>query len=40
MGQVFQSKMMDYGETALSSAAEMNVKVSDMIICEVLPDFA
>ena len=40
MGQVFQSKMMDYGETALSNAAEMNVKVSDMIICEVLPDFA
>ena len=33
MGEIFKSKMMDYGETELNVASEMNVKVSDMIIC-------
>lgn len=40
MGQVFKSKLMDYDQTTIQNAAEMNVKVSDMIICEILPDFA
>lgn len=31
---------MDIDSTNIADAREMNVKVSDMIICEVLPDFA
>ena len=40
MGNLFKAKMANYDETDLQHAKEMNVKVSDMIIHEVLPDFA
>lgn len=40
MEGIFKKKIGDYDSTDLQHAGEMNVKVSDMIIHEVLPDYA
>jgi hypothetical protein len=40
MEKIFKSKVADFDSTQIQHAKEMNVKVSDMIIHEVLPDFA
>lgn len=40
MEKIFKEKIGDFGSTDISHARELNVKVSDMIIHEVLPDYA
>lgn len=40
MEKIFMEKMANFDSTDIQHAKEMNVKVSDMIIHEVLPDFA
>lgn len=40
MEKIFRSKIGDFDSTDIGHARELNVKVSDMIIHEVLPDYA
>lgn len=40
MERIFKEKIGDFASTDISHARELNVKVSDMIIHEVLPDYA
>jgi hypothetical protein len=38
MVQLFKDNFTNFEETTLTNAKELNVKVSDMIIRELLPD--
>ena len=38
MAELFKSNFTNFEETTLSEAKELNIKVSDMIIRELLPD--
>ena len=38
MADFFKSSFTNYEETTLKDAQELNIKVSDMIIRELLPD--
>ncbi|EAS04311.1 von willebrand factor type A domain protein (macronuclear) [Tetrahymena thermophila SB210] len=38
MAEIFKSKIIDYEECTLNNASEMDIKISDMIIRELLPD--
>ncbi|KAL4454250.1 hypothetical protein ABPG74_012207 [Tetrahymena malaccensis] len=38
MAQIFKSKIIDYEECTINNASEMDIKISDMIIRELLPD--
>ena len=40
MEKIFKAKVANFDSTDIQHAREMNVKVSDMIIHEVIPDFA
>ena len=40
MEKIFKQKVGDFDSTDIGHARELNVKVSDMIIHEVLPDYA
>jgi hypothetical protein len=38
MADVFKTHFTNYDEATLNTASELNIKVSDMIIRELLPD--
>lgn len=38
MAEIFKEKIVDYEECSISNAADMDIKISDMIIRELLPD--
>jgi hypothetical protein len=38
MATLFKEKFTNYDETTLDNASQLNIKVSDMIIRELLPD--
>ena len=40
MEKIFKAKVGNFDSTNIGHAKEMNVKVSDMIIHEVIPDYA
>ncbi len=39
MAELFKKNFTNYEETTLEKASELNIKVSDMIIRELLPDY-
>ncbi|KAL4500400.1 hypothetical protein ABPG72_003351 [Tetrahymena utriculariae] len=38
MAEIFKSKIIDYEECTINNASEMDIKISEMIIRELLPD--
>ncbi len=38
MADIFKSKMVNFECCSIKNAAEMDIKISDMIISELLPD--
>ena len=38
MAEIFKEKMVNYEECSITNAADMDIRISDMIIRELLPD--